>query len=260
MSDQPIIYAPDAATGVATITLNRPERRNAQNRPLLEALDRAWSAADADDSVRVVLLNANGPHFSAGHDLKEAGVAAEITTATHGIARLDARERDIYLGLCLKWRDMAKPSVAAVQGHCMAGGLMLAWPCDLIVAAEDAMFTDPVVAMGVGSVEYHGHPWEFGIRRAKEMLFTGDPVTAAEARALGAVNRVVPVADLQAAARRLAEQIATRDPFALKMAKRMTNRTQDAMGFRQAVEAAFDMQMLCHAQALAVTGDIVRRG
>ncbi|NED61375.1 enoyl-CoA hydratase, partial [Streptomyces sp. SID10244] len=97
-----------------------------------------------------------------------------------------------YLDYSLRWRNIPKPSIAAVQGRCIAGGLLLCWPCDLIIASEDAKFSDPVVMMGIGGVEYHGHTWELGPRKAKEILFTGRPVTAAEAEQTGMVNLVVP--------------------------------------------------------------------
>ena len=107
---------------------------------------------------------------------------------------------EIYLEMCERWRNLSKPTIAQVQGRVIAGGLMLVWPCDLVVASDDATFSDPVVAFGVNGVEYFRHPFEVGSRRAKEWLFTGDDITAAEAHAIGMVNKVVPAAELGSAA------------------------------------------------------------
>ena len=147
-----------------------------------------------------------------------------------------------------------RPSIAAVQGRCISGGLMLCWPCDLILAADDALFSDPVALMGIGGVEYHGHTWELGARKAKEILFTGRPLTAQEAESTGMVNRVVPRADLDAETRALAEQIATMPPFALRQAKRAVNQTLDVQGFYAAIQSVFDIHQTGHGNALSVGG------
>jgi enoyl-CoA hydratase/carnithine racemase len=141
-----------------------------------------------------------------------------------------------------------------VQGKCIAGGLLLCWPCDLIVAADNAEFSDPVVHMGIGGVEYHGHTWELGPRKAKEILFTGRAVTAEEAEKVGMVNRVVPLAELDTATMELARQIAQMDPFALRQAKRAVNQTLDIQGFYAAIQAVFDIHETGHGNALSVSG------
>jgi enoyl-CoA hydratase/carnithine racemase len=120
---------------------------------------------------------------------------------------------------------MCLPSIAAVQGRCISGRLLLCWPCDLIMAADDALFSDPVVLMGIGGVEYHGHTWELGPRKAKEIRFTGRAMTAEEVQSTGMVNRVVPRDQLDSETRALAEQIAKMPPFALRQAKRAVNQT-----------------------------------
>ncbi len=164
---------------VATITLNRPERRNAQNQQFLEELNAAFEQAAEDESVRVILLRAEGPHFSAGHDLspeemeKGAFRRIEETIPERGLLGIHEWEAKYYLGFSKKWRDIPKPTIAAVQGACIAGGLLLAWPCDIIIAADNARFSDPVVMLGIGGVEYHGHTWELGPRKAKEMCRAG---------------------------------------------------------------------------------------
>jgi enoyl-CoA hydratase len=234
---------------VAVITLNRPKQRNAQNKQLLMELDRAWDMAAEDKQVRVIVLKANGPHFSAGHDIAQddtyAEKVAEVLGYVHetGLYGLNTWEGKYYLGYCRKWRDVPKPSIAAVQGACIAAGLMLAWPCDLIVAAENAKFSDPVVRMGIAGVEYHGHTWEFGARKAKELLFTAKSITAEEARQLGMVNRVVPLEQLEEAA--------------MALAKRAVNQTLDIQGQYAAQQAVFDIHEMGHGSALAQTGQAV---
>ena len=193
-----ILY--EAKDGVAVITLNRPEVANAQTMALLDDLDAAWTRAASDEEVKVIVLRGNGRHFSSGHDLTDRWPAPKEITL-EWIYNAETRR---YLEYTLRWRNIPKPSIAAVQGKCIAGGLMLCWPCDLIIAAENAEFSDPVVYMGIGGVEYHGHTWELGARKAKEILFTGRAVTAAEAERVGMVNRVVPLEELDSATMELA--------------------------------------------------------
>lgn len=251
------------ADRIATITLNRPERRNAQNQQLLEELNDAWERAAADDDVRVILLRAEGPHFSAGHDISPEEVSGgpfqriSASIPDRGLLGIYQWEARHYLGFSRRWRDIPKPSIAAVQGACIAGGLLLAWPCDLIVAADDARFSDPVVLMGIGGVEYHGHTWELGARKAKEMLFTARPIDAHEAERRGMVNRVVPRAELDEAARALAAEIARMHPHALAMAKRAVNQTLDIQGQAAALQSCFDIHQLGHASAYAQGGQFI---
>jgi enoyl-CoA hydratase len=252
------------ADRVARVTLARPEKRNAQNPPLLYELDAALAAAAADDEVRVIVLAADGPDFSSGHDLDGGFALPGEPVATvqggygdPGIEGHYAFECEAFLGLCRRWRELAKPTIAQVQGRVIAGGLMLVWPMDLIVAAEDALFSDPVVAFGVNGVEYFAHVHELGARRAKELLFTGEPITADEAKALGMVNRVVPAAELESATLELASTIARRPPFGLRLAKASVNRAQDAQGLPQALDHAFAQHNLAHANNLARYGQVV---
>jgi enoyl-CoA hydratase/carnithine racemase len=235
---------------VAVITLNRPEVANAQTMELLDDLDAAWTRAASDDQVRVIVLRANGRHFSSGHDLKDRGWSPEKITL-EWIYKAEARR---YLEYSLRWRNVPKPSIAAVQGKCIAGGLLLCWPCDLIVAADNAQFSDPVVHMGIGGVEYHGHTWELGARKAKEILFTGRAITAEEAEKAGMVNRVVPLDSLDTATMELAGQIAQMHPFALRQAKRAVNQTLDVQGFYAAIQSVFDIHQTGHGNALSDGG------
>jgi enoyl-CoA hydratase len=255
-----ILY--DVAEGVATITLNRPERRNAQNPELLDALNAAWERAAEDDAVRVILLRAEGPHFSAGHDvaIKDRTPDPRMTRAyieQYGTMGLYNWEAKHYLGYSRRWRDIPKPSIAAVQGACIAGGLLLVWPCDLIVAADNARFSDPVVLMGIGGVEYHGHTWELGPRKAKEILFMASAIDAEEARQCGMVNKVVPADELNAAARAMALRIAAMHPHALAMAKRVVNQTLDIQGQYAAIQSCFDIHHMGHASAYAHAGQFI---
>jgi enoyl-CoA hydratase/carnithine racemase len=241
----------EASERIATITLNRPEAANAQTLELLDELDAAWRRAADDPEVRVIVLQANGKHFSAGHDIKGVGNGETPTWTLAGIYETEARR---FLEYSLRWRNVPKPSIAAVQGVCIAGGLLLCWPCDLIVAADNATFSDPTVNMGIGGVEYHGHTWEWGARKAKELLFTGRRMTAAEAERLGMVNQVVPVAELRSSTRALAAEIATKHPFALRQAKRAVNQTLDVQGFYAAIQSVFDIHQTGHGHALSESG------
>jgi enoyl-CoA hydratase len=240
---------------VALITLQRAETRNAQNPALLDELDAAWTTAAQDDDVRVIVLKADGQHFSAGHDLNPAECPLEYGAEERGIAPAYAWENRVYFGYTRRWRDVPKPSIAAVQGACIAAGLMLCWPCDLIVASDDAFFSDPVIRLGIPGVEYHGHTWEWGPRKAKEMLFTGRRMGAEEARELGMVTRVVSRDRLEDETLELAREIARMDPYGLAQIKRAVNHTVDAQGQQVALQAAFDIHWLGHAHALSHSGN-----
>ena len=220
-----------------------------------------------DDAVKVIILAGNGPHFSAGHDLRPggkntAGVDFPPVGNWGGFAEPNAhgrfaREQEIYLQITRRWRNLAKPTIAEVHGKCIAGGLMLAWACDLIVASADAEFCDPVVTMGVCGVEWFVHPWELGPRKAKELLFTADVWNAEEAHRLGMVNHVVPRAELSTFVMALARKIAAKPAFALKLTKEAVNRSVDVMGQPAAIEQAFALHQLCHAHNLQEFGMVV---
>jgi enoyl-CoA hydratase len=250
----------------ALITLNRPRYRNAQNSAMTYALDAAFSRAVDDDETRVIVLAGAGDHFCAGHDIGTPERDADKTFDRQAVIWWDhvnkkgadaryAREMEVYLGMCRRWREVPKPSIAAVQGACIAGGLMLAWVCDLIVASDDAFFADPVVRMGIPGVEYFAHPWVLGPRLAKEMLFTGDRITAERAQAAGMVSRVVSRADLEATALDLAARIAAMPAFGLALAKRAVNQCEDLMGMRPGMDSVFGLHHVAHAHNAEVAGD-----
>jgi enoyl-CoA hydratase len=253
-NEEKVLYEVKGNIGV--ITLNRVAQRNAQDLDLLRQLDACWSRAAQDEAVKVIVLNANGPHFSAGHDITDQAMDQVTCIDWEGepVADLYNYESEHFLGYCTKWRNIPKPTIAAVHGACIAAGLMLIWPCDLIVAADNAKFSDPVVHMGIGGVEYHAHTWEFGARKAKELLFMSSYIDAVEAEKLGMVNKVVPLDDLNDEVMAMAKVIATKPAFGLAMAKRAVNRTQDIMGYQNSLEAAFDMHQLGHGNCIAATG------
>ena len=249
------------APAVARIMLDRPEVANAQNKQLLYELNSAFDRAVADDDIKVIILGANGKHFSSGHDLRDGANFDDFDTVgpvggfnKPGDEGLMAREEEVYLGFCNRWRALPKPTIAQVQGKVIAGGLMLMWPCDLVVASEDATFSDPVVAFGVNGVEYFAHAFELGPRRAKELLFTGEAMGAAEAKTIGMVNRVVPRSELEAETLAMAERIASRPSMGLKLAKMSVNQSVDAMGFPLALQSAFGLQHVGHAHNQWVHG------
>jgi len=229
-----VLYDVDGA--VATVTLNRPEAANAQNTAMLDELSAAFERADADDAVRVVILAASGKHFSAGHDLRglldpaAADPWREMRDTPEGKLR---HEQVMYFDKCVKIYDFRKPTIAAVQGTCVAAGLMLACMCDLIVAADDAKFSNPVLRMTGAGVELLVEPWELGMRKAKEFLLTGDTIDAAEAWRLGLVNKVVPRDSLAAATREMADKVALVPPITAQSVKDSINHTFDAMGKRE---------------------------
>ncbi len=226
-------YEADGA--VATITLDRPDAANAQSSQLIDELDAALDLADADDTVRVVVLAGEGKHFSAGHDLKE------LMSDGDDWARMRAtpegklhHEQVMYFDRCLRLYEFRKPTIAAVQGACAAAGLMLACMCDLIVAADDAKFSNPVLRMSGAGVELLVEPWELGARKAKEFLLCAETLDADEAERLGLVNKVVPRAELAAAAREMADKVALVPPVTAQAVKDSINRTTDFQGKKEA--------------------------
>lgn len=231
---------------VRRILLAREAQRNAQSQQMLDELMTAFDEAGRDDNVKVVVLAGKGAHFSAGHDLKQA----QAERANFSVEERWAYEETRYFDYSLRIWDFPKPTIAQVQGACVAGGFMLANMCDLVVAADSAFFSDPVGhTLGAAATEVLIHPWVMGARKAKEMLFTGGKISAQEAHAMGMVNRVVSDADLGEATLALAQQIAKAPPFGLRLIKRSINRTLDAQGLRTALAAHFDTHQLSHLSA-----------
>lgn len=228
---------------ILRISLNRPKARNAQNQQLLDELDHAFQQASTNNDVNVVVLAGIGEHFSAGHDLKEAQEKRADFTAEE---RWDY-ESLRYFDYCLNIWDFPKPVIAEVQGACVAAGFMVANMCDLIVCSDDAFFSDPVNhTLAAAAVEVLIHPWVMGLRKAKEMLYTGGRVDAAEALRIGMVNEVVSREELTSATMAMATRIAAAPPFGMRLIKKSLNRTFDAQGFRAVLSAHFDLHQLSH--------------
>lgn len=253
MGFETIRYEVDGAVG--TITLDRPEVANAQDTRLIDELDAAFDAADADDDVRVVILAAAGKHFSSGHDLKalvgqvEADEWRRMRETPEGKFR---HEKVMYFDRCVKIYNFRKPTIAAVQGSCVAAGLMLACMCDLIVAADDATFSNPVLRMTGAGVELLVEPWELGMRKAKEFLLTADTIDAAEAWRLGLVNKVVPRDELATATREMADKIALVPPVTAERVKDSINRTFEFMGKSHSWHYHFMAHHFTHNTATAL--------
>ncbi|MEV0599965.1 enoyl-CoA hydratase [Streptomyces sp. NPDC050315] len=262
--DEPVRY--ERQGPVATVTMNRPDYRNAQNSAMTYALDRAFYRAAEDNDVKVVVLAGAGKHFSAGHDIgtperdahlpfdRKAGLWWDHSDKAGAESRY-ARESEVYLGMCRRWRELPKPVIASVQGACVAGGLMLAWICDLIVASEDAFFADPVVRMGIPGVEYFAHPWVMPPRIAKEFLYTGDRMTAQRAHGIGMINRVVPRAELTDTTMELARRIAEMPRMGLALTKRAVNQAEDLQGLHTGLDSVFGLHHLAHAHNAETAAD-----
>jgi enoyl-CoA hydratase len=253
---------------IARITLARPRYRNAQNRGLLVELGAAFGRAEADDGVRVVILCGEGPSFSAGHDLGTADNEREkapgpgqhpsyqCNGATLGGAENRTRQEwHYYFENTRRWRDLRKITVAQVHGSVFSAGLMLMWACDLIVAAESTVFADVVgTRLGMCGVEYFAHPWEFGPRKTKELLLTGDTLDADDAYRLGMVSKVFPDDELAARTQDFARRLARVPTMAALLIKESVNQTMDAMGFTAALNSCFTLHQLNHAHWAEISG------
>jgi enoyl-CoA hydratase len=243
---------------VALITMNRPGVRNAQNADMTFQLDNAFLRAVNDDSVGAIILAGAGDHFSAGHDigtpLRDIHRNFERRATTYwphedkaGAEAIFVREAELYVGMCRRWRELPKPTIAMVQGACIAGGLMLAWVCDLIVASDDAFFADPVLKMGIPGVEYFAHPFAMNPRIAKEFLYLGERMSAGRAYEAGMVNRVIPRAELLERTLEIANKLAAQPRFGIALAKRAINQAEDRMGLRDSIDAVYGLHHVAHA-------------
>ena len=235
-----ILYS--AEGHVATITMNRAGSANALNSKMIDELDAALDLVEADDQVRVVVLQGAGKHFSAGHDMKELLAAEEHWVAMRTTPEGKRHHEEVmYWERSLRWRNLAKPTIAAVHGACSAAGLMLACMCDLIVASEDATFSNPVLRMGGVGVELLVEPWELGARRAKEFLLCARVLSAEEAERAGMVNRVVPRAQLEQAAQQMAAEVALVPPMTAQAVKKSINALLDRQGQTDSWAYHFDL-------------------
>ena len=255
----------EARDGIATLTMNRPRYHNAQNSKMTYALDAGFRRAVDDDAVKVIVLRGAGKNFSGGHDIgtpeRDAHLSfeREMLWPDHvgkpGAEFQLVREQEVYLGMCRRWRDVPKPTIAMVQGACIAGGLMLAWVCDLIIASEDAYFQDPVLQMGIPGVEYFAHAFELHPRIAKEFLFLGEKMKADRAQQMGMVNRVVAREVLDSETMAVARKLSAQPRMALALAKQSINHVEDLRGKRTAMDAAFGWHHFAHAHNSLLTGN-----
>ncbi len=231
-----ILYEPDGH--ILRLTCNRPNYRNAQSRRLLEELDDAFARAAEDVNIRVIVLMGAGDHFSAGHDLGTPEEQADRgeRPRQEGIRGRFHHSREHFVNKTLRWRNVPKPTLAAVQGYCIFGGWMIASAMDVIFAADDAMFLG-------ANFQYFSIPWDMPDRKAKEILYESRFIDAHEALALGLVNRVVPRPQLDTAMD-YARVVAQNDPFQLRMVKMAVNQRQDGQGFAAHLSAAHTMHML----------------
>lgn len=262
-TDEPVLYRVEAAT--AWITMNRPKYHNVQNSQMTYALDAAFRRAVDDDEVKVIVLAGTGKHFSAGHDIGTPGRDIHKTfdrrhllpdhTNKPAAELLYTREHEVYLGMCRRWRDVPKPTIAMVQGACIAGGLMLAWICDFIVASEDAFFQDPVQMMGLPGVEYFAHAFELPPRVAKEFLMLGERMPAQRALGFGMVNRCVPRDKLEDEVKSIAANLSAKGRLGLWLSKQAIHQVEDLRGKRTAMDAVYHMHHFGHAQNDLATGN-----
>jgi enoyl-CoA hydratase len=253
---------------IARIMLNRPEQRNAQQRGLLVELNEAFLEAEADDNVRVVILGGNGPMFSSGHDLGSKQSMSEYTAGPdqhpsfqengatrEGAEKLMLQEWHHFFENTRRWRNLRKITVAQVHGDVYAAALMLMWACDLIVAADNTRFADVVgTRLGMCGVEYFAHPWEFGPRKTKELMLTGDSLSVDEAHQLGMVSKVFPADELADRTLEFARRIAKVPTMAALLVKESVNQTMDNQGFYNSLNACFTLHQLNHSHWSQVHG------
>ncbi|MGD0880577.1 MAG: enoyl-CoA hydratase [Acidimicrobiales bacterium] len=259
--DEPVVLY-ETRGHVATITMNRPTLANAQDTALIDGIDACFDRADADDDVRVVVLAGNGKHFSSGHDLKALVGDTEpdewrlMRDTPEGKFR---HEQIMYVDRCQRIYHFRKPTIAAVQGACVAAGLMLACMCDLIVASDDATFQNPVLRMTGAGVELLVEPWELGIRKAKEFMWTGEKLDAQEAWRLGLVNRVVPRDELTRRVNELADRVALVPPATAQVVKDSLNHTATLMGKESSWKYHFMAHQWMHNSATAASALAARK-
>jgi enoyl-CoA hydratase len=264
-TEEPVRY--EVIDNVAWIIMNRPQFNNAQNGQMTYALDDAFNRAVQDDAVRCIVLGGEGKNFSAGHDIGTPGrdvhkhfenrlmVPGHVNKPAAEL--LYTREQEQYLGMCRRWRDVPKPTVAMVQGACIAGGLMLAWICDLIIATDDAFFQDPVNRMGIPGVEYFAHAFELPPRVAKEFLLLGERMSAQRAEQFGMVNRIVTRETLRDETARVAAKLTAQPRLGNWLTKQAINHVEELRGKRTAMDAVFHMHHFAHAQNDLVQGSAI---
>lgn len=235
MTEELVRYETDDLVGI--ITMNRPDKLNALNQPLLDALVDAFRRADEESSTSVVILRAEGRSFCAGYDI--GAVDPSRDSWRHDGLRARSHLAPQLSFEMMPWY-MQKPVIASVQGHALGGGCELAMYCDITIAADDALFGEPEVrfsAVGPGIVM----PWIIGYKRARELLYFGDMIDAETALRYGMINKVVPRDQLREKTLRYAQRLSLISPEALAATKRSINRGADVAGFGTAMQAGLDV-------------------
>ncbi|MCB2014590.1 MAG: enoyl-CoA hydratase [Sphingobium sp.] len=265
--EEPEFVSYSVRDNVAWVMLERPDVANTQNLRLLGQLDDLFRCAVDDAEVKAIVLGGRGKHFSAGHDLgtpeRDKHLERDrvhLWPSHLGLEGAESQyvlEQDVYLGLCRRWQEIPKPMIAMVQGGCIAGGLMLAWVCDLIIASDDAFFQDPVVRMGIPGVEYFAHAFELPPRVAKELLLLGERMPAERAYQFGMVNRIFPRDQLEKGVEEIAQELAARPRFGVTLTKQAINHIEDLRGKRAGMDSVFHMHHLAHAHNQLTNDHIV---
>jgi len=239
MTDGELILIDDPRPMVRRLTLNRPAKHNALSNDLRGALYEALEAADADPDVRVTIVRGAGKSFSAGYDL---GADLHADQPWHTASGAGQWARHVVEGHFRLW-DLAKPVIAQVHGYCLAGGTELATSCDLVYVAEDAEIGYPPVRL-MSPPDMQFHPWMFGMRRAMELMLTGDAISGREAAETGFANRALPRDELEDHVLMIAERVAKIPPDLQQINKRSVHRAMEAMGIRTAIRAGTELQAL----------------
>ncbi|MDO8687489.1 MAG: enoyl-CoA hydratase [Dehalococcoidales bacterium] len=254
MAFKRIIYQ-EAEPGIIKIMMNRPEKRNAMDPLMLDELEEAWTQAAYDEDVRVIIYGGTGKDFCSGHDLSDQREEARKGTRVRKIndTRLTGvegrlkKEDYVYLNQAYTVRNIGKPTIAMVQGNCVGAGWMAAAVCDLIVASDDAQFINPMLRMATGATEILFEAYDLGFRKAKEILWTGEPVSAQEGKELGFISRVATRENLEEETLNLARRISMNMPIAVSLIKKSINQAWDLMGQRSAWEYQLLIHQLTHA-------------
>ena len=239
----------DVSDHVAHITMNSPDTLNTLTAQMIGEIDDAMKLADRDRDVHVIVFTGAGRSFSAGHDLsgRPREEPPEGGPRPGSVEHRFDFEQEYYLQANLNIRNVSKPTIAGLRGHVVLGGLMTALMCDLVIAEEGTNLWNPSVRHAGTGGEIMVLPWENGLRKTKEMLWTGDAIDVHEAERLGMINRVVADGTLDAECQRLADRIALMPPRATWITKRSLNKLQEIQGMLTAFEHHFLMHQLGHA-------------
>ncbi len=241
-----LIVIDEPGPRVRRVTLNRPEQQNALNLQLRGEIIQALQEADLDPEVRVSIVSGAGACFSTGYDVSGGDGGQPLPWFT---AAGDGQfQRNVTDGWMSIW-DLAKPVIAQVHGYCLAGGSELATGCDMVFVAEDAQLGYPAGAFGVPDMQFQ--PWFLGLRKAMQLMTTGELISGTEAARLGWANEALPADLLEARVLEVAGQVAGLPPELVQLNKRNVHRAMDAMGLRAAIRSGTELAALARHQATA---------